>query len=124
MGLLVGVAVHQVGAAEQAVAAGAANLLVVAFEGCGHAGMNHGADIGLVDAHAKGDGGDDDLDFSSLEGSLDTFAGVGVEAGVVGGGGNPACPALAARDAARSQFFGQLLRLLARSCVDDGWPTR
>ena len=49
--------------------------------------MDDGADVGLVDAHAEGDGGDDDFELAGEEVALDALAGGGVEAGVVGGGG-------------------------------------
>jgi len=44
----------------QPVAAGAADLLVVALDIGGQVGVEDEADIGLVDPHAEGDGGDDD----------------------------------------------------------------
>ncbi len=72
---LVGVGVHEEGAAGCAIAAGATDFLVVAFEGAGKAGVNDGADVGLVDAHAEGDGGDDDFKLSALEGALHALAG-------------------------------------------------
>lgn len=42
--------------------------------------------VGFVDAHAEGDGGDDDVDFFFEEGVLVVAAGLGVHAGVVGAG--------------------------------------
>src|SRR5579859_6829793 len=44
---LVGIAVHEVGTALRTVAAGAANLLVVAFQCRRQAGVNYGANVGL-----------------------------------------------------------------------------
>ena len=44
----------------RAVAAGAADLLAVALEALGQVVVVDVADVGLVDAHAEGDGGDDD----------------------------------------------------------------
>ena len=76
MHLAVGVAVEQDGARGQAIAAGAADLLVVGFDGGGQGGVDDGADVGLVDAHAEGDGGDDDFELAGLEGVLDAFADV------------------------------------------------
>ncbi len=84
--LAVGEGVEEDGAGGQAVAAGAADLLVVGLDGGGEGGVDDGADVGLVDAHAEGDGGDDDFEFAGEEGGLDAVAGAGVEAGVVGGG--------------------------------------
>ena len=49
--------------------------------------MDDGADVGFVDAHAEGDGGDDAIQLASLEVLLDAFADLGGKAGVVGGGG-------------------------------------
>ncbi len=84
--LAVGVGVEQDGAGGEAVAAGAADLLVEGFDRGGESGVDDGADVGLVDAHAEGDGGDDDFERAGLEGGLDALAGGGFEAGVVGGG--------------------------------------
>ena len=114
MGALVGVAVHQVGAAGRSVAPGAANLLVVAFEGRGQPGVNHGADVGLVDAHAEGDGGHDDLQFAGLKGGLHALAGRRIKARVVSRRGN----------ARRDSSVGQLLGSFARGGVDDGRTPR
>jgi hypothetical protein len=74
MGPDVGVGVHEDGAAGQAVASGAADLLVIAFEGAGQSGVDDGADIGFVDAHAEGDGGYDAVELAGLEVLLDGFA--------------------------------------------------
>ena len=90
MHLAVGVAVEEDGAGGQAIAAGAADLLVEGFDGGGERGVDDGADVGLVDAHAEGDGGDDDLELAGLEVALDALADAGLEAGVVGGGGEVA----------------------------------
>ncbi len=43
------------------VAAGAAGFLVVGFEGPRHVEVDHRANVGLVDPHAEGVGGDDDV---------------------------------------------------------------
>ena len=40
----------------QAVAAGAADLLIIGFDRRGHVGVKDEADVGLVDPHAEGDG--------------------------------------------------------------------
>ena len=58
----VGEAVEEDGAGGEAVATGAAYLLVVAFDGAGQGDVDDGADVGFVDAHAEGDGGDDDVE--------------------------------------------------------------
>ena len=105
--LAVGVGVQQDGAAGLAVAAGAADLLVVGLDRGGQGDVEDGADVGLVDAHAEGDGGDDDLELAGLEVALDALADAGLEAGVVGGG-------------AASEHGGELLGGLARGGVDDG----
>jgi len=91
----------------EAIAAGAADLLVVGLDRGGQSDVEDGADVGLVDAHAEGDSGDDDVQFSSLEVALDTLADAGLEAGVVGGG-------------AASEHGGEVLGGLARGGVDDG----
>jgi hypothetical protein len=84
--LAVGEGVQEDGAGGEAVAAGSADLLVVGLDGAGEGDVDDGADVGLVDAHAEGDGGDDDLELAGEEVALDALAGGGVEAGVVGGG--------------------------------------
>ncbi len=72
--LAVGVAVEQDGAGGVAVAAGAADLLVVGLDRGGQGVVDDGADVGLVDAHAEGDGGDDDLELAGEELGLDALA--------------------------------------------------
>ena len=62
MHLAVGEGVEQDGAGGLAVASGAADLLVVGLDGAGERGVDDGADVGFVDAHAEGDGGDDDFE--------------------------------------------------------------
>ena len=73
-----------------AVAAGAADLLVVRFQAARQRGMNHGAHVRLVDPHAEGDGGDHHLDAALEEFLLDALAVLGIEPGVVGGAGKVA----------------------------------
>ncbi len=63
----VGEAVEEDGAGGEAIAAGAADFLVIAFDGGGQRGVEDGADVGLVDAHAEGDGGDDDFELAGEE---------------------------------------------------------
>ena len=113
MRALVGVTVHQVGPAQRAIAPGAANLLVIAFEGRRQPGVNHGADVGLVDAHAKGDGGNDNLQLAGLEGGLHPLACRRVEARMVGRRGNQA-----------RELLGQPLGAFARGGVNDGRTPR
>ena len=48
------VAVEEYGFGRQTVAAGASNLLVVAFDSAGEVVVHHPADVALVDAHAEG----------------------------------------------------------------------
>ena len=57
--LAVGEGVEEDGAGGLPVASGAADLLVVLLDGAGECGVDDGADVGFVDAHAEGDGGDD-----------------------------------------------------------------
>ena len=57
-----------------AVAAGAADLLVVALDARGQRGVHDGPDVGLVDAHAEGDGGDDDVELAAEEAGLHAVA--------------------------------------------------
>ena len=104
--LPVGERVEEDAAGREAVATGAADLLVEAFDRGGEGSVDDGADVGLVDAHAKGDGGDDGVELPGEEGRLDAVAGAGVEAGVVSGG--------AATEAAGELFGG-----FARGGVDD-----
>ena len=61
MHLAVGVGVKQNRAGGITVAASAADLLVVGLHRSGQGVVNDGAHVGFVDAHAKRDGGDDDL---------------------------------------------------------------
>ncbi|OPZ09086.1 MAG: hypothetical protein BWZ08_00699 [candidate division BRC1 bacterium ADurb.BinA292] len=91
------------------VAPGPAAFLLVVFQRAGHRGVDHEANVGLVDAHAEGDGGDDDLDAVIDEVLLIAPADVVLQAGMIRGGG----------DAARAQMVGKLLDLLARQAVDD-----
>ena len=51
----------------QAVAAGAADLLIIGFDRRGHVGVKDEADVRLVDPHAEGDGRADDAIVLALE---------------------------------------------------------
>ena len=66
-----------------AVAAGAARLLVIGLQAAGQIVVDDEADVGLVDAHAEGVGGGDDLDPAAHEGLLGLAAVVGQQAGVI-----------------------------------------
>ena len=68
----------------RAVAAGAADLLVVALDRLRQVGVGDVADVGLVDAHAEGDRRADDQPVLALEAGLGEAAVVGREAGMVG----------------------------------------
>ena len=71
--------------------------------------MNDEANVGFVDAHAKGNGGNHDLELASEKSSLNAVAVVGLKSGVVGGGAEPA-----------AEFGGERFGLLAGRRVDDG----
>ena len=105
---LVGIAVHQVGAAHRSVAPRAANLLVVAFKRRRQPGVNHRADVGLVDAHAEGDGGHHHLQFSSLKCGMHSFPRRRIEPRMVSRGGN-----------SERKLLGQLLRHFARCRINN-----
>ena len=67
-----------------AVAARAARLLVVSLERLGYVVVDHVAHVGLVDAHAEGDRGDDHLHALHEEVVLVGGARGGVHARMVG----------------------------------------
>ena len=103
--------IEQDAAGGQSVAACSAGFLVVAFDVLGEVGVDDEADVGLVDAHAKGDGGDDDLCLAEDEGVLVLFADLVGEAGVVGEG----------LDVLLFEFFGDLFAAGAGLAVDDAF---
>ena len=105
----IGEAVKEDGAGGEAVAAGAADFLVVGFDGAGQRGVEDGANVGLVDAHAEGDGGYDDVELAGLELALDALTGGCFEAGVVGGSGEQLV-----------ELEGEVVGCLAGWGVDDG----
>ena len=113
VGLPVVPGVQEHGPARLAVAARAADLLGEALEGAGQRGVDHGADVGLVDPHAEGDGGDHHLEPPGQELGLDLLALRGAHAGVVGGD-RKSLPRPAPRSSASR----------ARGDVDDGGPAR
>ena len=68
----------------QPVAAGAADFLIIAFDAGRHVGMEHEADIGLVDPHAERDGRDHDDAVLLQESVLVTRARRRLHAGMIG----------------------------------------
>src|SRR5690242_10204584 len=105
----VGGAVEEHAFARHAVAAGAARLLVVALDVLGQVVVQDEPDVGLVDAHAKRDGGDDDLDPVLDEEVLPLGAFGRIEAGVVGTRG----------DSLPGQGLREILGALASHAVDN-----
>ena len=102
------------GVGRQAVAAGAAGLLVIGLEALGRVEMGDEAHVGLVDAHAEGDGRDHDHAFLLEEAVLVALARRGVEAGVIG-----------QRDAAlAAEPRRHLLDAAARQAIDDAGIAR
>ena len=99
---------HEVGAAGRAIATRAANLLVVAFKRSRQPGVDDRANIGLVDAHAKGDGGHHNFKFARLECCLYALTSFVVEAGVISRGGHQP-----------RQVSCELFRLLAGGGIDN-----
>ncbi len=71
----------------EAIAPGPPGFLVVGLDGGGQVVVDDGADIGLVHAHAKGVGGHHYFEAVSHKIGLHPMALVGVQPGVVGGGG-------------------------------------
>ena len=78
---------HEDGSAGYAVAAGSADFLIIGFHAAGQGGVDDGADVGFVDAHAERDGCNHDFDLAGDELLLHAVAMAGIEAGVVGGRG-------------------------------------
>ena len=103
--------VEQDGPAGLAVAARAPDLLGEALEGAGQGGVDHGADVRLVDAHAERDGGHDHLEAPGQEVGLDALARRRAHARVVGGGGEVA-----------GQGGPEVFGLAPGGGVDDGRP--
>ena len=98
----------------QAVAAGAAGLLVEALDVAGQVGVKHEADVGLVHAHAKGNGGAHHPRVAENKGVLVGLAHLGRQAGVVGQRG----------DARRFEPVGDLLAAFTRLAVHDALRQR
>jgi hypothetical protein len=76
--------------------------------------VHDGADVSLVDAHAKGDRGDDDLEAALQKRMLHALALLRRQAGVIGGAG----------EAFVGEFLGDFFGLLARRRIEDGRPVR
>ena len=106
---LVAVGVEQHALAGQTVAPGAARLLIVAFERFGQVVVHDQPHVGLVDAHAEGDGRHDDERVVADELFLRLAAQRGVQPGVVGQRGQ----------AHRRQAGRDVLGRLARKAIDD-----
>jgi hypothetical protein len=102
-------AVGHPGVRRQAVTAGAAGFLVVGLERLGQVEVGDEAHVGLVDAHAEGDGGDHDQPFLVEEAVLVGGAGFGCQPGVIG----------QRREALLAEEGGGFVDLLARQAVDD-----
>ena len=68
----------------QAIAAGAADLLIIGLDRRRHVGVKDEADVGLVDPHAEGDSRADDAIVLALEGVLIAGAHLMIEPGVIG----------------------------------------
>ena len=102
-------AIKQDGVGGLAVAAGAADLLVVGFGAVGHVEMDDEADVWTVDAHAEGDGGDDDDRLAAAEAGEGDALFHGRQAGVKGDGGV----------ALGAEAVGDAFGLVAAAAVDD-----
>ncbi len=105
----VGAAVEQHAAGGLAVAPGAARLLGVALQRFRHIVVGDEADVGLVYAHAEGNGGDDDAGAVEHEALLHRAALVAVQPGVV----------ILGLDPLAVEQQGELLAVLAAGGVDD-----
>jgi hypothetical protein len=82
--------VVQDGGGRVPVTSGAPDLLVVGVEGLGDVGVDHEADVGLVDAHAERRGRHDDVEFVVEELLVDLVALALLPAGVIRLGTQPA----------------------------------
>lgn len=108
---LVVVVVQEPGLGGLAVATGTSGLLVVLLDGGGQVEVNHGAHVGLVNAHTEGVGGHDDGRISGHPGVLLLLLDFRTQAGVVVVGGN----------ALAREGFGYLGGLLAGANVYNRW---
>ena len=89
--------------------AGAARLLLIGLEALGQRRVEHEANIGAVDPHAKGDGCHHHIDRLTSKGLLGGMPLVGIEAGMI----------WPRHDSLGSQPGGQILSLPPRETVDD-----
>ena len=101
--------VEEHGAGRCAVAAGATDLLIVALERRGERGVEHRANVRLVDAHPERGRRDDDVERALEESRLHVVADVGGEARVIRGGAY----------ALLGERLGQRVRFFSRRRVDD-----
>ena len=92
-----------------AVATGTPRFLIVTFEALGNVVVDDEAHVGLVDAHAEGDGGHDDVNLFHQELVLVFLAGLAVQSGMV----------RQRLDAVDSKGLGQFLHFLAAEAVHD-----
>ena len=97
------------GVSRQAVTPAATGFLIVAFDVLRQIEMGDKAHVGLVDAHAESNGGNDHHPFLAQEAILMFSAQVGVQPGVVGQRG----------ESLGTQPGGGFLDLLAREAIDD-----
>ncbi|OPZ87627.1 MAG: hypothetical protein BWY76_00366 [bacterium ADurb.Bin429] len=107
-------AVEHPGIGGQAVAPRAPRLLIIGFHALRDVQVGDEAHVRLVNAHAEGDGGDDNHPVLALKAVLVALAGGGVHAGVIG----QCVPAL------RRQPVRDLLGLAAGQAVDDAGVAR
>ena len=92
-----------------AVTAGTARLLIIAFDALGNVVVDDKANVRLVNAHAKSDGGHDDVNLFREEQVLVLGPGLCVQAGMI----------RTRLDAVDGEHLGQFLHLAAAEAVDD-----
>ena len=92
-----------------AVTTGPARLLIIALDALGDVVVDDKAHVRLVDSHAEGDGGHDDVDLLHQELVLVLGPGFGVQAGMVGQG----------PDSVDGEHLGHLFHLFAAQAIDD-----
>ncbi len=102
-------AVEQNGARWRAVAARAADLLIISFDRRRHVGVDDETDVRLVDAHAEGDRRDNDEIGLGEEIVEEARSRLRVEARMIGGGAA----------AVLVEEGGELLGLAARQAIDN-----
>ena len=91
------------------IAAGTSRLLIVAFKRFGDVVVDDEAHIRLINAHAKGDGGHDDVDFLHEEVILRLRAGDRVES----------CMIALCLDIVGTKHLSQVFNLFPRQTIDD-----